>query len=75
MKKKIDHLPKALHFVVVGNMTIYLEDKNIIGKLADRVYSCMGGVYSQRRVLSEIAPEIYKQFRSQEVDVAMLIPM
>ena len=53
----------------------HLEDKNIIGKLADRVYSCMGGVYSQRRVLSEIAPEIYKQFRSQEVDVAMLIPM
>jgi len=33
-----------------------LRDEGVIGSLADRAITCMGGVYSQRRVREEIAP-------------------
>ena len=52
-----------------------LETEGEIGELAARVFSCMGGIYSQRKVIEEIAPEIYSRFVSQEVDVALLVPM
>ena len=52
-----------------------LEKEGAIGRLADEIFSCMGGVYSQRRVLNETAPDLYSRFVEQEVDVALLIPM
>jgi D-proline reductase (dithiol) PrdB len=46
-----------------------------IGALADKVLSCMGGVYSQRRVREEVAPAVLEAMRRQEVDAALLIAM
>ena len=52
-----------------------LEDEGEIGALADDLWSCMGGIYSQRRVREELAPEVLTRCREQAVDAALLIPM
>jgi D-proline reductase (dithiol) PrdB len=52
-----------------------LVDRGVIGALAARVFSCMGGVYSQRRVRSEVAPALLDAFRAQQVDAALLVAM
>jgi len=52
-----------------------LARKSIIGALADSVFSCMGGTYSQRKVREEIAPEILTNFRRQDIDCALLVAM
>ncbi len=52
-----------------------LVAEGFIGSLADRVFSCMGGVYSQRRVREEIAPALLAAFREQKVDCALLVAM
>ena len=52
-----------------------LEAEGFIGSLADEVFSCMGGVYSQRRVREEIAPALLAGFREQKVDSALLVSM
>ncbi|MCC7121389.1 MAG: hypothetical protein IT493_07510 [Gammaproteobacteria bacterium] len=46
-----------------------------IGRLAGRVQSCMGGVYSQRRVRDEVAPAILAAMQREGVDAALLIAM
>ncbi len=52
-----------------------LVRKNVIGALADSVFSCMGGTYSQRKVRDEIAPKILENFRRQDIDCALLVAM
>ncbi len=52
-----------------------LARDGVIGSLADKVLSCMGGVYSQRRVREEVAPAVLDAMRRQEVDAALLIAM
>lgn len=52
-----------------------LQAEGAIGSLADRVFSCMGGVYSQRRVREEVAPALLAGFRQQKVDCALLVSM
>ncbi len=52
-----------------------LEDEGVIGELAENVFSCMGGVYSQRRVTEELLPALLHKFRAQEVDAVFLVPM
>lgn len=52
-----------------------LESEGVIGELAPELYSCMGGIYSQRRVREELIPEIEQRFREQQIDVAYLVPM
>ena len=52
-----------------------LESEGVIGSLADEVFSCMGGVYSQRRVREEVAPALLAGFREQKVDCALLVSM
>lgn len=52
-----------------------LEDEGFIGSLAAEAFSCMGGVYSQRRVREEIAPALLAGFKAQEVDAALLVAM
>ena len=54
---------------------VRLEDEGVIGELAPNVFSCMGGVYSQRRVNEELLPELLANFRAQEIDAAFLVPM
>lgn len=52
-----------------------LESEGHIGELADDVFSCMGGIYSQRRVREELIPVVEERFRAQDVDAVLLVPM
>ena len=52
-----------------------LAGEGLIGRLADTVFSCMGGVYSQRRVCEETAPALLDAFRAQDIDCALLVAM
>ena len=52
-----------------------LVARGVLGSLAGRVLSCMGGVYSQRRVREEVAPAVLTALRAQEVDAALLVAM
>ncbi len=52
-----------------------LAAEGFIGGLAKNVFSCMGGVYSQRRVREELAPALLAAFKSQRVDAALLVAM
>lgn len=52
-----------------------LEDEGVIGELADEVFSCMGGIYSQRRVREELLPDMLAKFRAQKIDAALLLPL
>ena len=52
-----------------------LRHEGVIGELAEQVFSCMGGVYSQRRVRDEVAPALLDALRAQKVDCALLVAM
>jgi D-proline reductase (dithiol) PrdB len=52
-----------------------LREEGAIGELADQAISCMGGVYSQRRVREELIPQVEGVLKQQAVDVALLVPM
>jgi D-proline reductase (dithiol) PrdB len=52
-----------------------LETEGVVGELADEALSCMGGVYSQRRVREEMLPAIVKKFEAQYVDAVLFVPM
>lgn len=52
-----------------------LVAEGIVGSLAAQVLSCMGAVYSQRRVRDELAPALLAAFGAQQVDAALLVPM
>ena len=51
-----------------------LERDGVIGELADPAYSCMGGIYSVRRVRQELIPPLVQRLRAQAVDAALLVP-
>ena len=53
----------------------HLVTDGVIGSLADRVYSCMGGVYSQRRVREETAPALREACAQEDVDALLLVAM
>lgn len=63
------------HCIVPTEALSELEAQGVIGELADDVLSCMGGVYSQRRVREETLPEVTAIFQEQNIDVALLVPM
>ena len=52
-----------------------VRDANQIGELANSAISCMGGIYSQRRVREELIPAVTNIFKRQQIDVALLLPM
>jgi D-proline reductase (dithiol) PrdB len=52
-----------------------LRDEGAIGSLTDDILSCMGGVYSQRRVRDELIPQIESALREQGAEAVLLIPM
>lgn len=52
-----------------------LKREGIVGQLADRALSCMGGIYSQRRVRQELIPAVAGVFTAQDVDAVLLVPM
>lgn len=52
-----------------------LEAEGRIGSLAKNALSCMGGIYSQRRVREELIPAVDAHFSKEQVDIALLVPM
>lgn len=52
-----------------------LTDQGVIGSLADNYFSCMGGIYSQRRVTTELIPALETKLRSEEIDLVLLVPL
>jgi len=52
-----------------------LADEGFIAGIPESVFSCMGGVYSARRVREVIAPRLLEAFKAQAVDAVLLVPM
>lgn len=50
-------------------------DAGRLGSLARHSYTCMGGIYSARRVKEELAPEIAQCIVEDEVDLVLLVPV
>ncbi len=43
--------------------------------LGPYAYTCMGGIYSSRRVREELAPEIAERICEDDVDLVLLVPV
>ena len=56
-----------------------LVDEGVIGGLAPTAIGCMGGIYSARRTVGELAPAIVVEVLAMrdagEADVALLVPV
>lgn len=52
-----------------------LAADGIIGELAPHLFTCMGGIYSQRRVNDELAPALVERCRADEIDAVLLVPV
>jgi D-proline reductase (dithiol) PrdB len=52
-----------------------LASEGFIGSLPETVLSCMGGIYSQRRVREELAPAVLQAFRKEGVDAVLMVPL
>jgi D-proline reductase (dithiol) PrdB len=52
-----------------------LAAEGVIGGLAAQALTCMGAIYSQRRVREALAPALLAAFRSLGVDAALLVAM
>ena len=46
-----------------------------LGSLAPHAFTCMGGIYSARRVREELAPEIARRVIEDQVDLVLLVPV
>lgn len=52
-----------------------LANRGAVGAIADELFTCMGGIYSQRRVREELIPNLFNRWREQEVDAVLLVAM
>jgi len=52
-----------------------MDNDGTIGSLAPNFFTCMGGIYSQRRVREELAPAIVQRCLDDELDVVLLVPV
>lgn len=52
-----------------------LAQEGVIGALAGRAYSFMGGIYSARRVTEELAPALRDALVREQADAALLVPV
>lgn len=52
-----------------------LAANGIIGGVAENAYAFMGGIYSTRRLETELVPLLIEQLRSEEVDLVLLVPV
>ncbi len=52
-----------------------LVREGAVGSLTPRVYGFMGGIYSARRVVSELAPRLLELFREDGADAVLLVPV
>jgi D-proline reductase (dithiol) PrdB len=46
-----------------------------IGELAPSLFTCMGGIYSQRRVREELVPALVERCLADGIDVVLLVPV
>ena len=47
----------------------------LVGELAPQLFTCMGGIYSQRRVRDDLAPALVQRCQDDEIDVVLLVPV
>lgn len=52
-----------------------LEAAGTVARLADNYFSCMGGIYSQSRVRTELIPNLEAAIQNEELDLLLLIPL
>ena len=52
-----------------------LVDEGVIGGLAPTALGCMGGIYSVRRAIEELAPAVVAEITAMDVDLALLVPV
>lgn len=52
-----------------------LVREGVIGELAEHAFTCMGGIYSSRRVREELAPKLRERLLEEQVDAALLVPV
>lgn len=52
-----------------------LAAEGVIGEVAPRALTFMGGIYSARRVTEELAGPITRELLDQDVDVALFVPV
>jgi len=52
-----------------------LVDEGVVGELAPDFFTCMGGIYSQRRVRDELAPALVERCRQDAIDAVLLVPV
>ena len=52
-----------------------IERERKVKELAPFFFTCMGGIYSQRRVDQELAPSLVQRCLQDEIDVVLLIPV
>ncbi len=50
-------------------------DQGVIGALAPRAYTFMGGIYSSRKVKDMLAPALADRVIDDEVDLVLLVPV
>ena len=52
-----------------------LQAEGFIGELAADYFSCMGGIYSQRRVRNELIPSLTRAIDDAGADCVLLVPL
>ena len=52
-----------------------LVSDGVVGDLANNYFSCMGGIYSQRRVRQELIPALDQAISEENIDVLLLVPL
>lgn len=52
-----------------------LEKEGFIGELAPHLYTFMGGIYSAKRVVEELAPQLIERLLEENVDAVLLVPV
>jgi D-proline reductase (dithiol) PrdB len=52
-----------------------LKSEGVVGELTENYLSCMGGIYSKNRVVTELIPNIETALERDQPDVLLLIPL
>jgi len=52
-----------------------LEREGLIGRLADRFFTFMGGIYSAQRVREELMPRLTHELLAEKVDAVLFVPV
>jgi D-proline reductase (dithiol) PrdB len=52
-----------------------LKNERIVGELTENYLSCMGGIYSKNRVMTELIPNLEAALERELPDVLLLVPL